>query len=123
MSLYCLFLFVPPIKIDSLSTLDEMFLAVFVYPKLPCEMSRRSDVVLVWGAVLGMEPACALRSEAVGSAAFAAGTVSLLALPLLIDVLYRLKRLRKRERKHLASHRSAEFVPIYFNKIKLLRND
>lgn len=80
-------------------------------------------MVLVWGAVLGMEPACALRSEAVGSAAFAAGTVSLLALPLLIDVPYRLKRLRKRGRKRLASHRSAEFVPIYFNKIKLLRND
>lgn len=58
-----------------------------------------------------------------GSAALLPATVSLLPFPLLIDALYRLERLRKRGRKSSASHRSAEFVPVYSTKIKLLRND
>lgn len=91
MSLYCLF-FIPPIKIVSLSTLNEMFLAVFVYPKLPCEMSIGSNVVLVWGVVLGMEPACTLQSEAgSGALPLLPGSVSLLAFALLIDTLNSLK--------------------------------
>jgi len=69
-----------------------MFLGVLVYPKIPREMSIGSSVVLVWGVVLVMEPACALPSKAgSGALPLLLETISLLAFPQLIDMLYRLK--------------------------------
>jgi len=116
--------FVSPIKIVSLSALNEMFLGVLVYPKIPREMSIGSSVVLVWGVVLVMEPACALPSKAgSGALPLLLETISLLAFPQLIDMLYRLKWLKKRGRKSSASHHSEEFAFVYFNKIKRLRNE
>lgn len=48
-----------------------------------------SNVVLVWGVALGMEPACALGSEAgSGALSLLLGTASLLAFALLINTLF-----------------------------------
>lgn len=65
--------FVPLIKIVSLSALNEMFLAVFFYPKLPCETGTGRNVVLAWGAVLGWSLCAHWGARQGRSAAFAAG--------------------------------------------------
>lgn len=116
-SLCCLLFFfslVPLIKIVSLSALNELSLAAFVYPKLPFEMSTGNNVVSL-GSCAGMEPAWALWSEA-GSEVLPllSGTVSLLAFALPIDVLYRLKWLNKRGRKCSVFHHREEFGLIHF---------
>lgn len=100
-----------------------MFLAVVVYPKLPSEMSVRSNVVLVWGAVLRMKPLCSLRSAAgPGAPRPAAGTVCLRAPALLLGMLRGWNGSRKGG-KSSASLCNKEFIRLYFNKIKLLRNE
>lgn len=100
-----------------------MFLAVVVYPKLPSEMSVRSNVVLVWGAVLRMKPLCSLRSAAgPGAPRPAAGTVCLRAPALLLGMLRGWNGSRKGG-KSSAYLCNKEFIRLYFNKIKLLRNE
>lgn len=116
--------FVPLIKIVSLSALNEMFLAVFFYLKLPCETGIGRNVVLARGVVLGLEPVHALGSEAGSERCLCCRGLSLcwLLLCLLIHFID-WNGSRNRGRKSSASHRSAGFLSFYFNKIKLLRNE
>lgn len=115
---------VPLIKIVFLSALNEMFLAVFFYPKLPCETGIGRNVVLARGAVLGLEPVRALGSEAGSERCLCCQGPSLCWLLLCLLIHIRdWNGSRNTGRKSSASHRSGGFVFFYFNKIKLLRNE